>query len=344
VCVQTGRRHHKYFLLVFNVLTCHSIEAGLPVSRCAGLRVHAAAVAQALILRTGSCSLPHPEKLDTGGEDAFFISSDSCVMGVADGVGGWRESGIDPGDYSRTLMRTACDYFDSGEARRRPSDNTAWEETLREALAVAHQKTRMPGSATACILGLNATDRYISAANLGDSGFIVVRNGTVVFQTPPLQHFFDCPLQLGAYPEHVEATDFPSDAQTYTLNVMPGDVIVMGSDGVWDNCPLAEIVQLLPDDDASVDNAAEMIAAAAREHAGARLAPRTARGASYIRSHACGSVDMPAWLAGSLAPSRATPLVRAWPCAHVCLWCVGRQRTASDTPDRMHILRLLSAP
>ena len=228
------------------------------------------------MLRTGSCSLPHPEKVDTGGEDAFFVSSDSCVMGVADGVGGWRESGIDPGDYSRTLMRTACDFFDSRDGARAPEDTKAWEETVRAALDSAHQQTRMPGSSTACILALNAHDRYISAAHLGDSGFMVVRNGTVVFQTPPLQHFFDCPLQLGAYPEYVEATDYAADAETYTLNVMPGDVIVMGSDGLWDNVDLSELLPLLPDSDDACEPAAEMIAAAAREHAGAsRLACRS---------------------------------------------------------------------
>ena len=220
------------------------------------------------MFRTGSCSLPHPEKIDTGGEDAYFVSSDSCALGVADGVGGWRESGVDPGDYSRTLMRSACDYFDAGQSKR-PADNREWEETVRGAIAVAHQKTRMPGSSTACVLALNARDKYISAANLGDSGFIVVRNGTVLFQTPTLQHFFDCPYQLGAYPDFVDATDYPSDAETYTLNVMPGDTIVIGSDGLWDNCPLDEIVQLLPDTDEAVENAAEVIAAAAREHAGA---------------------------------------------------------------------------
>jgi hypothetical protein len=37
----------------------------------------------ALTLKVGSCSLPHPEKLDTGGEDAFFVSSNESALGVA---------------------------------------------------------------------------------------------------------------------------------------------------------------------------------------------------------------------------------------------------------------------
>lgn len=54
-----------------------------------------------------------------------------------------------------------------------------------------------------------------------------------------------------------------------SLNVIPGDVIVMGSDGLFDNCPAEEIVDLLPDSDEGVAASAERIASAARAHAGA---------------------------------------------------------------------------
>ena len=39
-----------------------------------------------------------------GGEDAYFLSEDGQVVGVADGVGGWALSGIDSGLYSKSLM------------------------------------------------------------------------------------------------------------------------------------------------------------------------------------------------------------------------------------------------
>jgi len=47
-----------------------------------------------MTLAAGACCLPHPDKMDTGGEDAHFIAADGLAMGVADGVGGWRESGV----------------------------------------------------------------------------------------------------------------------------------------------------------------------------------------------------------------------------------------------------------
>ena len=37
---------------------------------------------------------------------------------------------------------------------------------------------------------------------------MVVRGGEVLLQSTPLQHFFDCPFQMGALPEHVSATDY----------------------------------------------------------------------------------------------------------------------------------------
>ena len=48
--------------------------------------------------------IPHHEKKEKGGEDAYLFSSDCSVIGVADGVGGWREYGIDPSQFPRTLM------------------------------------------------------------------------------------------------------------------------------------------------------------------------------------------------------------------------------------------------
>ena len=49
----------------------------------------------------GASLLPHPEKAHKGGEDALYASEN--VLLVADGVGGWAESGIDPGLHSKKL-------------------------------------------------------------------------------------------------------------------------------------------------------------------------------------------------------------------------------------------------
>lgn len=36
-------------------------------------------------------NIPNPDKILTGGEDAYFISSDRYTFGIFDGVGGWND-------------------------------------------------------------------------------------------------------------------------------------------------------------------------------------------------------------------------------------------------------------
>jgi len=161
---------------------------------------------------------------------------------------------------------------------------------LQGALSAGHQHTKVPGSATACVIQLDPENKTLEAANLvscsdwllaccsdrharaygiarawpgsalqvagpfdscpapgrtpspayaadcpaffllaqGDSGFIVIRNKRAIAKSRPLQHYFDCPLQFGAFPEFVEATDTADMADTYSIPLAPGDVIVAG--------------------------------------------------------------------------------------------------------------------
>ena len=73
--------------------------------------------------------------------------------------------------------------------------------TAVEALDVAHRTTLMPGSSTACVVRLVPSSEsgkaLLDAANLGDSGFLLIRDSRLHFQSPAMQHFFDCPLQVG---------------------------------------------------------------------------------------------------------------------------------------------------
>jgi protein phosphatase PTC7 len=92
-------------------------------------------------LAMGACCLPHPDKQHYGGEDAFFTSSaGGGAMGVADGVGGWAESGVNPAQYSRTLMRVACAYIEGaeGEELARAAAEGATAPTADSSLRGAH--------------------------------------------------------------------------------------------------------------------------------------------------------------------------------------------------------------
>jgi protein phosphatase PTC7 len=67
---------------------------------------------------------------------------------------------------------------------------------------------------------------------LGDSSCVVIRNGKVTAKTKDIQHYFDCPYQLSA-----DSPDRPKDGTKLNLELMKGDLILMGSDGIFDNLP-----------------------------------------------------------------------------------------------------------
>ncbi|KAF8405187.1 hypothetical protein HHK36_010087 [Tetracentron sinense] len=173
-----------------------------------------------LKLISGSCYLPHPDKEETGGEDAHFICVDEQAIGVADGVGGWADLGVDAGQYARELMSNSVTAI-----REEPKGSIDPARVLEK----AHSSTKAKGSSTACIIAL--TDQGIHAINLGDSGFIVVRDGCTVFRSPVQQHGFNFTYQL----ESGTGGDLPSSGQVFTISVARGDVIIAGTDGLFDN-------------------------------------------------------------------------------------------------------------
>jgi protein phosphatase PTC7 len=63
-------------------------------------------------------------------------------------------------------------------------------------LLLLHYCSNVAGSSTACVLVVNGTT--LSASNLGDSGFVLVRDGVATFQCPQQQHNFNFPFQLGS--------------------------------------------------------------------------------------------------------------------------------------------------
>lgn len=178
-----------------------------------------------LVFSSGAAMLPHPDKASRGGEDSFFIADHQAAVGVADGVGGWAEIGVDAGAYARLLMVHAKEAADAAA-----DDVAAGTLSAQAILESAFYRTNVQGSSTACVLVVNGTT--LSASNLGDSGFVLVRDGAATFQCPQQQHNFNFPFQLGSADS---MSDQPQAAMRFELQVQPGDIIVTGSDGLWDN-------------------------------------------------------------------------------------------------------------
>ena len=203
------------------------------------------------------------------GEDAFFTSDNGRAWGVADGVGGWASvAGADSAAYSRTLMHYALHYADrvTGPAdtsdAKQPapassafsklfastppsapspaSSSSASSAPLRilDAAYAATATHNIVGSTTACIVTYDPAQRQLHYANLGDSGFLLVRHGqTAAIRSVEKQHSFNCPYQLGS-----QSGDRPSDAAVAAVDVFDNDILVLATDGFFDNLHASEIV------------------------------------------------------------------------------------------------------
>ncbi|GAV67380.1 SpoIIE domain-containing protein [Cephalotus follicularis] len=164
------------------------------------------------------------------GEDAFFVNQKKQTLGIADGVGGWSRRGIDAGKYARELMSNSVISL---------CDESGGTVNPKRVLNKAYANTKAKGSSTACIITLKG--RWLYAANVGDSGFMVFRDKQCVYKSPIQQHGFNHPYQLG----NSKKSDTPVCADEIKVQVENGDVIVAGSDGLFDNMYPHEIVGIL---------------------------------------------------------------------------------------------------
>ncbi|XP_067952009.1 protein phosphatase PTC7 homolog [Watersipora subatra] len=170
------------------------------------------------------------------GEDAYFIARhpNGTIMGVADGVGGWREYGVDPSQVPRTIMASCSRLVEVG--RFKSNDPSKLLEEAYEESAM-HKNAAM-GSTTACIVSLDTADGQLHTVNLGDSGYLVVRDGKILERSQEQQHYFNTPFQLTLVPPSFRGrvlSDSPSEAVKGCVDVTEGDIILVATDGLFDN-------------------------------------------------------------------------------------------------------------
>merc|ERR1712071_268565 len=111
-----------------------------------------------------------------------------------------------------------------------------------------HSKRPITGSSTACILVLDHLSNKLFTVNIGDSGFLVVRKGRVVHKSEEQQHYFNAPFQLSLPPPGHDGSalnDSPESANQSQFAVEDGDVILLATDGVFDNVPQPVLVKEL---------------------------------------------------------------------------------------------------
>ncbi|EXJ88321.1 hypothetical protein A1O1_05251 [Capronia coronata CBS 617.96] len=190
------------------------------------------------------------------GQDAYFVARvgqdpDTTAFAIADGVGGWSDHGIDPADFSHGL----CSYM-AETALSWPHDEKLSPQRLLE---IGYEKTIedptiLAGGTTACV-AITQGDGRMRIANLGDSGFLQLRLGTVHHSSTPQTHAFNTPYQLSLTPPEMLAqalifggvplNDKPDRADLADHMLRHGDVLVLATDGVWDNLNSQDVLSIV---------------------------------------------------------------------------------------------------
>eukprot|EP00595_Chromulina_sp_UTEXLB2642_P003399 CAMPEP_0196766210 /NCGR_PEP_ID=MMETSP1095-20130614/20555_1 /TAXON_ID=96789 ORGANISM="Chromulina nebulosa, Strain UTEXLB2642" /NCGR_SAMPLE_ID=MMETSP1095 /ASSEMBLY_ACC=CAM_ASM_000446 /LENGTH=417 /DNA_ID=CAMNT_0042126961 /DNA_START=455 /DNA_END=1708 /DNA_ORIENTATION=+ len=256
----------------------------------------------------GAFALPHPYKTydnvsssrrDYGAmdlcddmslcEDAHFVmrvqrSSDlpsQVYFGVADGVGSWRQYGVDPRKFSHSLINYAKQVIESDSQQRMLLGEDGGLGLADSSLAPIHPLdvvmdawnlsvgAKITGSSTICIATIDKQLNQLSYANIGDCGLMVVRHIDsdiagymrerqiprhlrkgdlrIAYLSQQQLRSFNLPYQLGFsdIEEYEPSFETPNDSDTASIPILPGDVIVLATDGLYDNIDLDEIVDII---------------------------------------------------------------------------------------------------
>lgn len=211
-------------------------------------------------LWAGGCTIG---KRGASCEDAFSLSKQG--LAVADGVGGskqFAQYGMDAASYATELTQLAVQALDSNIKFER-QDNQ--ENSALGAVSAAEAGATAYGASTLCVTCLSTScgSPTLSAANLGDSGFIVLRTRgtnsrkTVVVKSSEQQHVWNRPYQLmrvppalaqrveqvqGGKPIHYDTSD---DCHLYEITLCVGDLVLLFTDGFSDNVDCEKLLDLV---------------------------------------------------------------------------------------------------
>jgi len=263
------------------------------------------AFATPLICNVGLYELPHPFKtpekcgitkrdhgpLEFGkdvdlSEDAHFYlnaCSHTAYFGVADGVGSWREYGIDPREFSHALMveseNVINEILKSNSKTCENSEDIINKVSSVDVLDKAYQRVKdsnIVGSSTACIAVFDGKRHQLHFSNVGDSGVIILRHidshvaGAlkrdrtkprlertsdlrIAFVSQQQLRSFNHPYQLGFTgittnsntDEESSSFKSPLDSCTSSIHVRKDDIILVATDGLFDNVDMDEIVSVV---------------------------------------------------------------------------------------------------
>lgn len=164
-------------------------------------------------------------------EDTYFICKKAKIFGVADGVGGYKRHGIDPGDYPKKI-KDNCKI----------AINEKKVTGLLKIVESAYKKTKVDGGTTLCLAKIK--QNILETYNLGDSGLILIRNKKIIFRTKTLLSEYNYPFQLGRI-RNKPKNNRPKDGAVQKTKIKSNDILIMATDGLFDNLFDEEIMGLI---------------------------------------------------------------------------------------------------
>lgn len=184
------------------------------------------------------------EDVNQAGDDAYCsVSTENhSIVAIADGVGGWRDRGVDPSVFSRTLLEKVdetADLVDKGASKPAIKVIKASYKALIQAFAQGRDQQPY-GSSTICVAVLDRKRGWLDLANLGDSGAVLFRQGHIQLMMERKQSGFNRPVQLALRPHGVLQGD-PDLADHEKFKIEDGDCLIMATDGLWDNLFMDQI-------------------------------------------------------------------------------------------------------
>ena len=252
-----------------------------------------------LYLNVGVAEYPHPYKSTDGvggnrrnygphdlatdpdlSEDAHFVSeveligeSDSMqkllYMGIADGVGSWREYNVDPREFSHKFMSECENVLSEASAQcsKVGGEKSCSMISPAELMAQAYNRTKesnIIGSSTVCVALFDNIHHQLHFSNIGDSGIVVLRHIdsdvastlqrgrtelSIAFVSQQQLKSFNHPFQMGWTGEEIieKNSSFKqaSESCTSSVHILRGDIIIMATDGLFDNVDIDEINKIV---------------------------------------------------------------------------------------------------
>lgn len=170
-------------------------------------------------------------------EDNLIIRENFMI--ICDGVGSWKNHGVDPVVYSRSLCEESNNIMSKVKVRN--------ENELKNKIICAIKSLKAKnilGGTTFCSVYFDTENKKIFSCSLGDTVFGVYRllnDGEYFLQQKSQEqyHSFNRPFQVG----HIG--DNPEESLSYSVEVKESDIVIIGSDGLWDNLNEDEILQFL---------------------------------------------------------------------------------------------------